>query len=143
MFEEARLECVPPSAGPSAPLVRGHSPDGVHQLNGYERQLPDLSLTVLLTTVAIDGRDPPPYGVRDTRRRHQEVFRLLDSQGLIIDQPFDGLSPEPPIDIEAEIVQPNLSILAYRPGALSEPEDALEAGGLDGSPMRLAQDHLR
>ena len=26
-FEEARLQCVPPSSRPSAPLVRGHPPD--------------------------------------------------------------------------------------------------------------------
>ena len=128
MFEETRLERVPPTSRPSTPLVRGHSPDRAHQLDGDERQLQDLNLTVLLTTWAIDGRDPPLHGVIDTRIRHQEVFSLLDPQRLIIDQDLNGLPPEPPIDREAEVVQPNLSILAHRSGALTEPEDALEAG---------------
>ena len=39
-------------------------------------------------------------------------------------------------------MQPNLPILAHRPGALTEPEHALEPGGLDGPAMRLAQDDL-
>ena len=70
------------------------------------------------------------------------MLGLLDPQRLIIDQDLDGLPPEPPIDIEAEVVQPNLTVLAYRPGALTEPENALEPGWLDGSAVRLAQDHL-
>jgi hypothetical protein len=111
MFEEAHLERVPPALRPSAPLVRGHSPDGAHQLDGYERQLQDLHLAMLLTTMAIDRGDPPPYGVIDARVRDQEVVSLLDPQRLIIDQHLNGLPPEPPIDIEAEVVQPNLPIL--------------------------------
>jgi hypothetical protein len=39
-------------------------------------------------------------------------------------------------------MQPNLAILAHHPGALTEPEDALKAGGLDASAVRLAQDDI-
>ena len=66
MIEEARLERVQPSSRPSAPSVRGDLPDRAHQLDGYECQLQDLNLTVLLTTLSIDDRDPPPHGVIDT-----------------------------------------------------------------------------
>jgi hypothetical protein len=111
MFEEACLERVQPSARPSAPLVQGHSPDGAHQLDGYERQLQDLNLAILLTTLAVDGRDPPPHGVIDTWVRDQEVFSLLDPQCLIIDEDLDGLPPKPPIDIEAEVVHLDLPCL--------------------------------
>ncbi len=142
MFEEACLEGVPSSSRPSAPLVQGHSPDRAHQLDGYERQLQGLNLVIWLTTLAINRGDPPPYGVIDTRIGHQEVVSLLDAQRLIIDQHLNSLPPEPPIDIEAEVVHPNLPILAHCSGALTEPEDALETGGLDGPPMRLAQDDL-
>ena len=138
MFEEARLERVQPSSRPSAPLVGGHPPDGAHQLDGYERQLQDLNLAIWLSTLAIDGRDPPPYGVIDTRIRDQEVLGLLDPQRLVIDQDLDGLPPESPIDIEAEVVQPNLTVLAHRPGALTELEYVLETGLVDGSPVCMA-----
>jgi hypothetical protein len=40
------------------------------------------------------------------------VFSLLDPQRLIIDQDLDGLPPEPPIDIEPEVMQPNLVLPA-------------------------------
>jgi hypothetical protein len=63
MFEEARLERVPPSWRPSAPLVRGHPPDRAHQFDGYKRQLQDLYLAIWLSTLALDGGDPPPHGV--------------------------------------------------------------------------------
>jgi hypothetical protein len=71
--------------------------------------LQDLNLAIWLTTLAVDGRDPPPHGVIDTRIQAQEVFSLLDPQCLIIDQNLDSLAPEPPVDIEAEVVQPNLA----------------------------------
>jgi hypothetical protein len=76
--------------------------------------------------LAIDGGDPLPHGVGDTRIRNQQVFRLLDPQGLIIGQDLDGLPPEAPIDSEAEVVQPNLTLLMSSPGALTEREDAWE-----------------
>jgi hypothetical protein len=44
------------------------------------------------------------------------VLGLLDPYGLVIDQHLDGLPPEDPIDIEAEVVQPNLPILAHSSG---------------------------
>jgi hypothetical protein len=141
-FEEARLERVPPASRPSASLVQGHPPDRAHQLDGDKRQWPDVNLVILLTPVAIDRADPPPHGIIDARVRDQQVVSLFDPQRLVIDQHLNGLPPEPPIDIEADVVQPNLPLLAHCSGALTEPEDALKAGGIDGSPRRLAQDDL-
>jgi hypothetical protein len=101
MFEEASLERVPPSSTPSAPLVGKHPPDRAHQFDGQECQLQGLKLAIWLSTLAIDGGNPPPHGVIDTRIRDQEVFSLLDPQRLIIDQDLDGLPPETPIDAPA------------------------------------------
>jgi hypothetical protein len=90
--------------------------------------LQNLKLAILLSALGIDGRDPPLGRVLDTRIRGRQVLGLLDPHGLVIDEDLDGLPPEDPIDIGAEVVQPNPAILAYRHGVLPEPEDALETG---------------
>jgi len=54
---------------------------------GYGRQLQDLNLTIRLTTLANDGCDPPPFGVIDTRIRHQEVFspHMADTSWVVVE----------------------------------------------------------
>jgi hypothetical protein len=100
-----------------------------------------LTLTIWLTTLAVDRDDPPPDGVIDTRICDEEVFSVLDPQRLIVDQDRDRLPPQDPIPREPEVVQANLTGLAHPARQLAEAEDALEAGGLDRSAVRLAQDH--
>ena len=61
----------------------------------------------MLSTLAIDGGDPPPHGVIDTRRQDRQVFRRLEPHRLSIDQDLGGLPPEAPIDRAPEVVPPN------------------------------------
>ena len=81
----------------------------------------------MLSTLAIDGGDPPPHGVIDTRLQDRQVFRRLEPHRLSIDQDLGGLPPEAPIDRAPEVVPPNLPILALSPGVLTAREDALES----------------
>jgi hypothetical protein len=68
---------------------------------------------------------------------------LLDPPRLIIDQDCDGLLPEDPIHIEAEVVPSNLTMLAYLTPELAEPEDAPETARFDEAPPGIGQNDFR
>jgi hypothetical protein len=71
------------------------------------------------------------------------MLGLLDPQCLVIDQHVHRLAPEPRIDGEAEVMEPNLAILPHLAGLLAEAEDAPKAARLDLSPLGIPQDDLR
>jgi hypothetical protein len=71
------------------------------------------------------------------------VLGLLDPHDIIIDEDVNRLSPEAVIHIEAEVVQPDVTISAYDARALPEPEGALQATRFDRSPVGIAKHHLR
>jgi hypothetical protein len=71
------------------------------------------------------------------------VLGLLDPHDIIIDEDVNGLAPEALIHIEAEGVQPNVTIGAYGARAVPEPEGALQATRFDRPPAGMAESHLR
>ena len=70
------------------------------------------------------------------------MIRLLDPYGLIIDQHLHRLPPEPRIDREAEVVEPNVALLAHLAGQLTEAEEAPQAAGIDHAPLGTPKDDL-
>jgi hypothetical protein len=107
----------------------------VHQLDDWKR-------AILLPPLLGHGGDSALHRVIDTRIRHQELLILFDPSHIIRDQDYDGLPPEDPIHIEAEGVQPHLTLLAHLAGLLAEAEDAPEAGRFDDTAPGMAQDDL-
>ena len=99
-------------------------------------------ITVLLSAGSIHSREPTLPGVIDTGIGHQQMLRLLDAQDLVIQQHLYGLPPEPLIDVEAKVVEANLTLLAHLAGLLAEAEDPPEAGRFDHAAPGVAQDDL-
>jgi hypothetical protein len=83
-------------------------------------------VVVLLAAGPIHSGEPALPGVIDTGRGHQQLLRLLDAQGLVIDQHVHRVSPQPRINLEAEVVEPNLPLLPHPAGLLAEAEDPPE-----------------
>jgi hypothetical protein len=81
---------------------------------------------VLLAAGPIHGGESTLPGVIDTGIGHQQMLRLLDAQCLIIDQHVHRLPPQPRINIETEVVEPNLTLLPHLAGLLAEAEDPPE-----------------
>jgi hypothetical protein len=48
------------------------------------------------------------------------MVSLLDAHGIVIDQHVHRLSPQPRIDIEPEVVEPNLPLLPHLAGLLAD-----------------------
>jgi hypothetical protein len=73
---------------------------------------------------------------------HDQVLRVLDPHGVIIDEDLNGLGSQGLLSIHAEVVEPNLPILADLAGPLAKPEDPAQADGVESTPAGLPQDHL-
>lgn len=97
---------------------------------------------VLLAAGPIHGGDPALPRIIDTGIGHQQVLVLLDPHSLVIQQYLHGLSPEPQIDIEAEGMEPNLTLLTHLAGLLTEAEDPSEADRFDRAAPGVAQNDL-
>ena len=89
-------------------------------------------MAVLLSACPIHRGDPMLLCVVDTGIRHEQVLGLLDPHGFVIDQHLDRLSGEAPIDIQTEVMDPNVAVLTHLAGQLAEAEDAPEPGRFDG-----------
>ena len=63
----------------------------------------------------------------------------LDAHGIVIHQDLHGVSPQPRIDREAKVVEPNLPLLPHLAGLLTEAEDPSEAGRFDRAAPGVAQ----
>ena len=70
------------------------------------------------------------------------MIPLLDSYGIVIDQHLHRLPPEPRIDIEPEVVEPNVARLPDQAGQLPEAEEAPKTAGSDHAPLGAPQDDL-
>ena len=70
------------------------------------------------------------------------MIPLLDPYGIVIDQHLHGLPPEPRIDIETEVVEPNVARLPDQAGQLTEAEEAPKTAGIDHAPFGTSQDDL-
>jgi hypothetical protein len=97
---------------------------------------------IWLSALRVDRHDPPLRRIVEARIEHEELLRVLDPQGVIIEQDFDGLGPESAIHIQTEVVEPDLPILAYLARQLAEPKNPAEADGGDDAPCGLPQNHL-
>jgi hypothetical protein len=95
-----------------------------------------------LTPLRVHGRDPSLPGVVGTRIGHQQVIRLLNPHHVVIAQDLHRLSPVSFIDIEAEVMEPNLPMLTHEAGELAKAGNPPEAGQLDASTPGVPQDHL-
>jgi hypothetical protein len=104
--------------------------------------LDHLNAVVQLVAGPIHSGDPALPGIIDTGIGHQQVLVLFDPHSLVIQQYLYGLSPEPLIDIEAEVMEPNLPLLTPLAGLLTEGEDPSEAGRFDHAAPRAAQNDL-
>src|SRR6267142_929155 len=142
-IEESQLTRVEHLSRTLGPAVGWHPPHGMHDLEGPEHQLDDLERAVLLPPLLGHRGDPTPCRVVDTGIGHQQLVGLFDPQRLIIDQDHDGLPPEELIRIEAEVVQSNLTMLAYLAPELAKPEDAPETACFYESPRGIGQDDFR
>jgi hypothetical protein len=100
-------------------------------------------VAVLLSPLRIHGCDPTLPGFIDAGVRDQEVISVLDPHGLVIDQYLHGLSPEPGINIEPEVMEPNVARLSDQAGQLAEAEEAPQAAGIDHASLGTPQDDLR
>jgi len=98
---------------------------------------------ILPSALRVDREDPSLRRIIEAWIEHEKLLRLLNPYGIIIYQDLDGLCPEGPIHIQAEVVKPNVPILAHLTGQLAEPEDPAQADGVHGTPFGLAQNHLR
>jgi hypothetical protein len=67
------------------------------------------------------------------------VIRLLDPYGLIIDQHLHRLPPEPRIDREAEVVEPNVARLPDQAVQLTESAEAPQATRINHAPCRTSR----
>jgi hypothetical protein len=141
--EERQLTRAVPLSRLLGPSVGWHPPHGMHNLEGPGHQLDDLERAISLPPVLGHCSDPTPRRVVDTGIGHQQLVGLFDPQRLIIDQDRDGLPPEDPIHIEAEVVQTNLTMLAYLAPELAKSEDAPETACFDAAPPGIGQDDFR
>ena len=87
--------------------------------------------------------NPPLPGVVDARVHDEQLIRLLYAQDFVIDQHLHRLPPASVIDVEAEIMEPNLPVSPHQACHLTEPEDAAEAAGVHGAPFGIPEHHLR
>jgi hypothetical protein len=97
---------------------------------------------VLLPAVGIHRGNPPLPGVVDARIHNEQLIRLLHAQDFVIDQHLHGLPPASLIAVEAQIVEPDLTVSPYRACHLTKPEDAAEAAGIYGAPLGPPEHHL-
>jgi hypothetical protein len=141
-LEEATLLGLQKLSRPWGPPIRRHLPDDAEQRKCKQCQLQHGQLAILLAALRIDRDDPALCGIVETRIEHEKLLRLLDAQGVIIDQHLDSLGPESPIHIEAEVVEANLPIRADLACQLAEPEDPVQAHRVNGAPLSLPQDDL-
>src|SRR5919202_253717 len=109
---------------PAASLLGRHAPHEAYEVQGPEGQLEHLQLVVWLSTSGVDAGDPPLPGLVDTGVGDQQAIGLLDPYGVIIDEDVHGWPPEAFIHIEAEVVQPDVTIGAHDARAVPEPEGA-------------------
>jgi hypothetical protein len=142
-IEESQLARPESSSRALGSSIGRHPPHGMHDLEGPEHQLDDLERAVLLPPVLGHGGDPTPRRVVDTGIGHQQMLSVLDPQRLIIDHDRDGLPPQDPIHIQPEVVQSNLTMLAYLAPELAKSEDAPETARFDAAPPGISQDDFR
>jgi hypothetical protein len=63
------------------------------------------------------------------------VIRRLDPYGIVIEQYLHRLPPAPWIDIQAEVVEPNVARWPDHACELTESEEAPKAAGIDHAPV--------
>jgi hypothetical protein len=68
------------------------------------------------------------------------MIPLLDPYGIVIDQHLHRLAPQPRIDIEPEVVEPNVARLPDQAGQLAEAEEAPQAARIDQAPFGVKDD---
>jgi hypothetical protein len=101
-----------------------------------------LHVVVLLPAISIYCGHPPLPSVVDARIDDEQLIRLLHAQDFVIDQHLDGLPPASLIDVEAKMMEPDLTVSPYRACHLTEPEDAAETAGLHGASFGTPKHHL-
>ena len=97
---------------------------------------------VLLAAGPLHGGESTLPGVIDTGIGYQRLLRRLDAQCLVIDQHVHRLAPQPRINREPEVVEPNLTLLPHLAGLLAEAGDPPETRGFDRTAAGVAQDDL-
>jgi|Tabmets5t2r1_1033131.scaffolds.fasta_scaffold123117_2 hypothetical protein len=122
MLKEATLLGLQEPSRPWGPPIRRHLPHDAEQLKRKQCQLPHGEVAILLAAF-IDCDDPALRGIVEARIEHEQLLCVLNAQGVILDQDLDSLGPEGPINVQAEVVEPNLPIRADLAGQLAESED--------------------
>ena len=129
------MRCLKRLVTPWCSSIARHTPHGPHEFQGPEHELDHLHVAVLLAAGPIHGGEPTLLGIINTGIRHQEMLGLLDAHGIVIHQDLHRLSPERVVDIETEVVEPNLTLLPHLAGLLTEAEDPSEAGRFAPTPQ--------
>ena len=137
-FEETPLLCWQEPSGPWGLPVGRHLPYDFQKLKRKQCQLQYRKAVILLAALRVDRADPSLRRIIQAWIEHEKLLRLLNPYGIIIYQDLDGLCPEGPIHIQAEVVKSNVPILANLTGELTEPEDPAQADGVHGTPFGLA-----
>ena len=120
---------------PSHTMIARHPPDRAYELDGPAQQLYGLYVVVWLPAVGIHRGDPPLPGVVDARIHDEQMIRPLNAQDFVIDQHLHGLPPASLINVEAKVMEPDLTVSPHRACHLTEPEDAAETAGSHGAPL--------
>jgi hypothetical protein len=120
---------------PGLAMITRHPPDRAYELEGPEQQLHGLHVVVLLSALGLHRGKPPLPGIVDARIDDEQLLRLLPTQDFVIDQYLHGLPPAFSIDLEAEIMEPDLTVSPHQACHLTEPEDAAEPAGVHGRPL--------
>ena len=142
MPEASQLPCLQGLARPQHPEIDGHTPHHAHDLQREYYQRDGLHRMALVAWRMIDRGDPSLPGVVATGRRDEQALGPLHPQPIVIDQDLDRVSPELPVDIDANVAEPNLALSAHGTGDLAEAEDAPQAADAHWSPLGMAEPHL-
>jgi hypothetical protein len=102
------------------PAIAWHAPHCTDQRQRKQHQLHDWYIAVLLAPPGIDIYDPALSWIIHTRIGHHYLLSLLNPHHIVIHPDLHPVAPQALIDIEAKIVEPNLTILPDGPRQLAE-----------------------
>src|SRR5688572_22034160 len=97
---------------------------------------------ILVAVRVIDRGDSSLPSVVATGIRDEHALGPLNPKPIIVDQDFDRVSPELPVDIDAKVAEPNLALSAHGTSDVAEAEDAPQAADAYRSPLGIAEHHL-
>jgi hypothetical protein len=92
-------------------VIAGHAPHSPHERQRKEDQLHYGYLDVLLASGCVDLCNTPLPRIIDTGIRHHDLLRLLNAYQVVIYPDLHPVAPQSLLYIEAEVMEPNVTIL--------------------------------